>query len=57
MTDIAFHRAAGGPRIATHFWRLVARLARATDRTLFAHRIRYDLDELSARLRRDIGLG
>ncbi|HWV42603.1 hypothetical protein [Pseudorhodoplanes sp.] len=57
MTDITLHSLAAGPSIGTHVWRFVARLARAADRILFAHRIRYDLSELPPRLRRDIGLG
>jgi mono/diheme cytochrome c family protein len=56
MTDIAFHRSADRGTIAGRLWRLLARIARAIDRTLFAHRIRYDLRELPSRLRRDIGL-
>jgi hypothetical protein len=57
MTDIAFHRSAGpGPIITGRLWQLAARIVRAIDRTLFAHRIRYDLGELSHRLRRDVGL-
>jgi mono/diheme cytochrome c family protein len=56
MTDIAFQRLAAGPDIAGRLWRFAARIARALDRTLFAHRIRYDLAELSDRLRRDVGL-
>lgn len=56
MSDIAFHRSFGGSGWSVLVWRFVARLARVIDRTLFAHRIRRDLDELSDRLRRDIGL-
>jgi hypothetical protein len=56
MTDIAFHRPAGRDTLAAVLWRVAARIARAIDRTLFAHRIRYDLDELSGRLRRDAGI-
>jgi hypothetical protein len=37
-------------------WLFFARWVRALDRTLFAHRIRYDIGELSDRLRRDVGL-
>lgn len=55
MTDTASHRRAGRAGVA-RLWRLPARLARAVDRTLFAHRIRRDLSELPDRLRRDIGL-
>lgn len=56
MTDIAFYRHADRQNVAGGLWRLAARFARAVDRTLFAHRIRYDLAELPDRLRRDIGL-
>jgi hypothetical protein len=56
MTDIAFHRPTEGPDIASRLWRFFARWVRALDRMLFAHRIRYDLGELSDRLRRDVGL-
>jgi hypothetical protein len=56
MTDIAFHRPSGRDTIVGGLWRFAARIARAIDRTLFAHRVRYDLGELSDRLRRDVGL-
>lgn len=56
MTDVVVRRPTERTNAATHLWRLPARLARAIDRTLFAHRIRYDLGELPNRLRRDIGL-
>jgi len=56
MTDIASHRPAESPVIARRLRRFPARLARALDRALFAHRIRYDLAELPDRLRRDVGL-
>jgi hypothetical protein len=56
MTDIAFHRTFARGSIATRLLRFAARIARAIDRTLFAHRVRYDLGELSDRLRRDVGL-
>jgi mono/diheme cytochrome c family protein len=56
MTDCASHLRSGSEIIAGRLWRLGARIARASDRTLFAHRIRYDLNELPNRLRRDIGL-
>lgn len=56
MTDVVFHRPTERTNAAAYLWRLPARLARAIDRTLFAHRIRRDLNELPERLRRDIGL-
>ena len=56
MTDAAVHRAAKRTNPATRLWRMPARLARAIDRALFAHRIRRDLSELPELLRRDIGL-
>lgn len=56
MTDVVGHRATERSNAATGLWQWPARLARAFDRTVFAHRIRYDLSELPTRLRRDIGL-
>ncbi len=56
MSDIAAHQSVDITNGVARFRRFVARLARAIDRILFAHRIRRDLDELSDRLRRDIGL-
>ena len=56
MTDLVVRRPTQATSAATRIWQLPARLARALDRTLFAHRIRYDLGELSDRLRRDVGL-
>jgi len=56
MNNVSVHRTTKPADTATALRRLPARLARAIDRTLFAHRIRYDLDELSDRLRRDVGL-
>lgn len=56
MTDIVSHRPSESPAIARRLRRFPARLARALDRALFAHRIRDDIGELSDRLRRDVGL-
>lgn len=56
MTDVEFHRPTGAGDGVTRVRRFAARIARAYDRTLFAHRIRHDLNELPDRLRRDIGL-
>jgi hypothetical protein len=56
MTDTSVHHPAERSHAGTRLWRVPARLARAIDRTLFAHRIRRDLSELPERLRRDIGL-
>ena len=56
MTKSVSDRANGATDAAARLWRLPARLARAFDRTLFAHRIRHDVNELPDRLRRDIGL-
>lgn len=56
MTDFVFRRPVDRSSAATLVWRLLARFARAFDRTLFAQRIRRDLGELPERLRRDIGL-
>ena len=55
MIHPASHRRPGRAGIA-RLRQLPAKLARAVDRTLFAHRIRHDLAELPDRLRRDIGL-
>jgi mono/diheme cytochrome c family protein len=56
MIESAFHRRVRRDTVTGQVWRILARSARAIDRTLFAHRIRYDLTELPCRLRRDIGL-
>jgi mono/diheme cytochrome c family protein len=56
MIEAAFHRRVRRDTVTGQAWRILARSARAIDRTLFAHRIRYDLTELPCRLRRDIGL-
>lgn len=56
MSDIVVYRLADGSKAFTRIRRPVARVARALDRILFAHRIRHDPGELSDRLRRDIGL-
>jgi uncharacterized protein YjiS (DUF1127 family) len=56
MSDITFHRPVGEPQAAARISRFIAKVARALDRILFAHRIRHDLRELPDRLRRDIGL-
>ncbi len=56
MIDSAPHRPVTHHASTGPLWRALARTARATDRILFAHRIRHDLGELSDRLRRDIGL-
>lgn len=56
MTFIAIHRVAARDIVTARVSRLFTRIARAIDRTLFAHRIRRDLSELPNRLRRDIGV-
>lgn len=56
MTALAFHRPHERDSITSRLLRLAARIARAADRMLFAHRIRRDLTELPERLRRDVGL-
>jgi mono/diheme cytochrome c family protein len=56
MIETAFHRRVRRDTATGQVWRILARSVRAIDRTLFAHRIRYDLTELPCRLRRDIGL-
>jgi mono/diheme cytochrome c family protein len=56
MTGLESHRRSQRRTETGFMRRFAARTARAIDRTLFAHRIRHDLSELSDRLRRDVGL-
>jgi uncharacterized protein YjiS (DUF1127 family) len=56
MTDATLRHHVERASTGAYAFRVLARIARAIDRMLFAHRIRHDLTELPNRLRRDIGL-
>jgi uncharacterized protein YjiS (DUF1127 family) len=56
MSDIVAHQTVEPSNAAASVRRVVARLARAIDRALFAQRMSRELETLPDRLRRDIGL-